>query len=289
MSRFPLIMTVDVEDWFTSSVDLFSEAAHNGGHERKPDESVLKNTLRCLELFARHGSKATFFILTTVAEVYPDLIREMLRQGHEVGIHAYRHRLVYNLTPAEFEEDLERSMDILKGVGVNQIYGFRAPYWSITKKSLWALDILKRRGLKYDASIFPIYRELYGIPDAPTVPHEIRPGFWEYPPATVRCFGINLPVAGGGYLRMLPFGLLKQMIRFNRAQGPMVFYLHPYELDPEDASMPIKLNSLKSRLYYWQQMVGRRSNPAKIERLLQMGRFQSIAGAFGWPDQSQLS
>jgi len=277
----PFVMTVDVEDWFTSSVDLFSEAAAAGQHGRKPDESVLRNTLKCLELFARHGSKATFFILTTVAEAYPDLIREIERQGHEVGIHAYRHRLVYNLAPQEFEEDLKRSLEILHGIGVKKIYGFRAPYWSITKKSLWALDILQRHGLKYDASIFPIYRELYGIPDAPTAPHEIRPGFWEFPPATARCLGVNLPIAGGGYLRMLPYGLLRPLIRRAGCSGSRIFYLHPYELDPDDAHLPTKLNSLKSRLYYWQQMIGRRGNPEKIERLLQLARFQSIVEAFG--------
>ena len=277
----PFILTVDVEDWFTSSVDLFSEAAAAGQHGRKPDESVLRNTLRCLELFAQNGSKATFFILTTVAEAYPDLIREIGRQGHEVGIHAYRHRLVYNLTPQEFEDDLKRSLEILHGVGVKNICGFRAPYWSITKKSLWALEILQRHGLKYDASIFPIYRELYGIPDAPTAPHEIRPGFWEFPPATARWLGMNLPIAGGGYLRMLPFALLKPMIRRAARNDALVFYLHPYELDPTDAHLPTKLTSLKSRLYYWQQMIGRRGNPAKIEKLLQLAQFQSIAGAFG--------
>jgi polysaccharide deacetylase family protein (PEP-CTERM system associated) len=273
-------MTVDVEDWFTSSVDLFSEAAATGQHDRPPDASVLPNTLRCLELFARNNSKATFFILTPVAAAYPDLIREMERQGHEVGIHAYRHRLVYQLTPAEFEEDLLRSLDILRGIGIERIWGYRAPYWSITRKSLWALDILQKHGLRYDASIFPIRRGLYGIPDAPTFPHEIRPGFWEFPPATLRCAGINLPIAGGGYLRMLPFALLKKFITRAQRQGPLIFYLHPYELDPADAGLPTRINRLRSRLYYWQQMVGRRGNPIKIEKLLQLARFNSIAGTF---------
>src|ERR1022692_2226280 len=108
------IMTVDVEDWYTSSIDLFAEASAD--HGRAPDASVVRNTLRCLELFAEHGSKATFFILTTVAEAYPDLIREIERQGHEIGVHGYQHRLVYNLTPSEFEEDLNRSLDILRGL-----------------------------------------------------------------------------------------------------------------------------------------------------------------------------
>ncbi len=280
MNPAPFIMTVDVEDWFTSSVDLFSEAgdAHGGA----PDPSVERNTLRCLELFERHGSKATFFILTTVAEKYPDLIREMERRGHEVGIHAYKHRLLYKLTPGEFEEDLKRSIDILRGVGVKNLLGYRAPYWSVTRKSWWALEILQRHGLKYDASVFPIRRRLYGVPDAPTEPHEIRPGLWEYPPATVRFCGVNVPIAGGGYLRMLPFWWIELMIRRARGRRPLLFYVHPYELDAQDAQAPVAMTSLKSRFYYWQQMFGRRGNPRKIESLLRLGKFESIAGAFGW-------
>jgi polysaccharide deacetylase family protein (PEP-CTERM system associated) len=274
-------MTVDVEDWYTSSIDLFAEA--DGDHGRPPDPSVLRNTRRCLELFARNRSKATFFILTTVAEAYPELIREIQAEGHEIGVHGYEHRLVYNLTPRQFEEDLQKSIAILRGVGVRHIHGFRAPYWSITKQSLWALEILKRNGLRYDASIFPIYRELYGIPDAPTIPHEILPGFWEYPPATLRCCGLNLPIAGGGYLRMLPYGLLKPMIRQAGKQGGLIFYLHPYELDPSDVQSPARPTSLKSRLYLWQQKLGREGNPRKIEKLLASTRFASIGAAYSMP------
>jgi polysaccharide deacetylase family protein (PEP-CTERM system associated) len=282
MNDTPLIMTVDVEDWFASSVDLFAGAAAAGLHARKPDPSVETNTLRCLELLAKHGSKATFFVLTTVAEAHPDLILEIERRGHEIGVHGYKHRLVYNLAPQEFEEDLRHSLEILHRIGVRHVYGFRAPYWSITRKSLWALEILQRHGLKYDASVFPIRRGLYGIADSPTAPHEIRPGLWEYPPATVRCFGLNLPIAGGGYLRMLPLALLRRMIRHEQSRRALLFYFHPYELDPEDTHAPMPIKGLKSRFYYWQQKMGRRGNPAKIEALLRMGKFSSIAGAYGW-------
>jgi polysaccharide deacetylase family protein (PEP-CTERM system associated) len=271
-------MTVDVEDWYTSSIDLFAEAACD--HGRAPEPSVVRNTLRCLELFALHGSKATFFILTTVAEAYPDLIREIERQGHEIGVHGYQHRLVYNLKPTEFEEDLQRSVGILQNIVVRPVLGFRAPYWSITRKSLWALEILQRAGLRYDASIFPIYRNLYGIPGAPVRPYEIRPGFWEFPPATCRVLGINIPVAGGGYLRMLPRALHKALIHRASKAGTLVFYLHPYEIDPTDTQPGQRLTSLKSRIYFLQQMIGRKGNPAKIHGLLRSVRFDSIAGAY---------
>ena len=272
------IMTVDVEDWYTSSIDLFAEASAD--HGRAPDPSVVRNTLRCLELFAQQHSKATFFILTTVAEAYPDLIREIERQGHEIGVHGYQHRLIYNLKPTEFEEDLKRSLDILRCLVTRPIVGFRAPYWSITRKSLWAIEILQRAGLRYDASIFPIYRELYGIPDAPVTPYEIRPGFWEFPPATCRVMGVNVPVAGGGYLRMLPGALLNALIRRASRRGNLVFYLHPYEIDPADTQAAQPLTSLKSRLYFFQQMIGRKGNPAKIEGLLNRFQFDSIIGAY---------
>jgi polysaccharide deacetylase family protein (PEP-CTERM system associated) len=271
-------MTVDVEDWYTSSIDLFAEAAAD--HGRAPYASVVANTLRCLDLFAQHRSKATFFILTTVAEKYPDLIREIERQGHEVGVHGYQHRLVYNLKPEEFEDDLQRSLGILRNLALRPIVGFRAPYWSITRKSLWALEVLQRLGLRYDASIFPIYRKLYGIPDAPVTPYEIRPGFWEFPPATCSVLGVNIPVAGGGYLRMLPGALLNALIRRASRKSALVFYLHPYELDPTDTHAGCRLTSLKSRFYFLQQMVGRKSNPRKIQNLLRGSQFDSIAGAY---------
>jgi polysaccharide deacetylase family protein (PEP-CTERM system associated) len=272
------IMTVDVEDWYTSSIDLFAEASAD--HGRAPDPSVVRNTLLCLDLFSRYNSHATFFILTTVAEAYPDLIREIERRGHEIGVHGHQHRLVYNLTPAAFEADLNRSLDILRNLVSQPILGFRAPYWSITRRSLWALEILQRAGLCYDASIFPIYRELYGIPDAPTTPHEILPDFWEFPPATCRFLGVNIPVAGGGYLRMLPHFLLKPLIRRASRTGTLVFYMHPYEIDPTDTQAGQKLTSLKSRLYFLQQMIGRKGNPRKIRSLVSGMSFDSITGAY---------
>lgn len=272
------IMTVDVEDWYTSSLDLFPEAeADHGG---PPDASVLANTRRCLELLARNNSKATFFILTTVAEAYPELIREIEREGHEIGVHGYQHRLIYRLTPAEFEQDLRKSIAILRKIGVRQICGFRAPYWSITKKSFWALDILKNNGFKYDSSIFPIRRRLYGIPDAPTQPYEVIPGLMEYPPATCRLCGLNIPIAGGGYLRIFPYALLKSIIRRAARRFRLVFYLHPYELDPADVRGMGSPRGLKSRVYLAQQMLGRKKNPRKLEALLASARFESLAAAY---------
>ena len=154
------IITIDVEDWYNSSLDLFKDT--NVEHGAKPDASVVDNTLCTLKLLAETKNKATFFILGTVAEYYPDLVKEILIQGHEVATHGYAHNLVYKLSPQEFEDDLRKSLDYLAKAECSQILGYRAPYWSITKKSLWALEVLQKLGLKYDSSIFPIKRGLYG-------------------------------------------------------------------------------------------------------------------------------
>lgn len=267
------IMTIDVEDWYNSSLDLFKDTTVK--HGTKPDPSVVDNTLFTLELLAKTNNKATFFVLGTVAEYYPDLVREMLTQGHEVASHGYAHDLVYNLSQSEFEDDLKIAMEHLTNAGCVEVLGYRAPYWSITKKSLWALDVLQRLGFKYDSSIFPIKRGLYGIPDAKTDIHEIKPGFWELPPATIRLPGINVPIAGGGYLRLAPYRIITSAIR-KSDQQTKVFYFHPYELDPTDTKLKHKVRSITSVLYWMQQKIGRKSNPEKLKRLLAEYSFTSI-------------
>lgn len=267
-------MTIDVEDWYNSSLDLFKDTTVK--HGAKPDHSVVDNTLFTLELLAKTNNKATFFVLGTVAEYYPDLVREMLTQGHEVASHGYAHDLIYNLSQSEFEDDLKIAMEHLTNAGCSDVIGYRAPYWSITKKSLWALDVLQKLGFKYDSSIFPIKRGLYGIPDAKTDIHEIKPGFWELPPATIRLPGLNIPIAGGGYLRLAPYRIITAAIRKSNQQQTKVFYFHPYELDPTDTKLKHKVRSITSVLYWMQQKVGRKSNPEKLKRLLTEYSFTSI-------------
>jgi len=268
------VITVDVEDWYHSSLDLFKDT--DVKHGAKPDVSVVDNTLRTLDLLSRTGNKATFFVLGTVAEHYPDIIKEILNGGHEVATHGYSHKLVYNMKPEEFENDLKISLEHLSQAGCGQILGYRAPYWSITKRSLWALEILSKLGFKYDSSIFPIKRGLYGIPSAATYPHKVLENLWEFPPATVSLLGINFPIAGGGYLRMAPYWLIASAIRKSSSQRVRIFYLHPYELDPTDIQMKHKVKSFGSVAYWFQQVVGRGSNPDKLQRLLSEFKFTSI-------------
>lgn len=268
------ILTIDVEDWYQSSLEIFDGSPSAA----RSDPSVVTNTLQCLELLRETKNQATFFVLGSVAEDFPDLVKEILREGHEVGSHGYGHELVYKMSRQAFEEDLKRSLEALHRAGASEILGYRAPYWSITKKSLWALEVLERCGFVYDSSVFPIRRRLYGIPDAPTVPHKISAGLWEFPPATVPILAQNFPVAGGGYLRLLPYGFISGAIR--RMNGPGVFYFHPYELDPSDLKLRHQTNSLKNILTRAGQVLGRSNNPQKIKRLLSEHRFTTMEEAF---------
>lgn len=267
-------MTIDVEDWYHSSLDLFKDTDIK--HGSKPDVSVVDNTLLTLDLLSKTANKATFFVLGTVAEHYPDVVREILNREHEVATHGYSHKLVYNMTAAEFEDDLKISLEHLSKAGCSRVLGYRAPYWSITKHSLWALESLSKLGFEYDSSIFPIKRGLYGIPDAPTYPHKVSGGLWEFPPATIKFLGINLPIAGGGYLRMVPYRIVASAIRKSSSRQVKIFYFHPYELDPTDIQIKHKVKSLGSAAYWLQQMFGRGSNPDKLQRLLSEFKFTSI-------------
>ena len=268
------VLTIDVEDWYHSSLDLFKDSPVQ--HGAKPEPSVVDNTIQALDLLSRTDNIATFFVLATVAEHYPDIVKEILNKGHEVATHGYCHKLIYNMRPEEFEDDLKISLEHLNRAGCDRILGYRAPYWSITKRSLWALGILRKLGFKYDSSIFPIRRGLYGIPGANPSVHKIAEDFWEFPPATIRMFGINWPIAGGGYLRLMPYKLISRAISKSISKYVRVFYFHPYELDPTDVHLKHKVKSAGTVAYWLQQKLGRGSNPDKLKRLLSEFKFTSI-------------
>ena len=227
-------MTVDVEDYF--HVSVFDGVVPRRRWEQL-ESRVCANTDRLLEIFDAGGVTATFFVLGWVAERCPDLVRRIAERGHEVGSHGYGHRLVYDQTPRQFREDVHRSKAILEAAGVAPVYGYRAPSYSITPRSLWALDILIDEGFRYDASIFPVHHDRYGIPVSGRHPYRVereRGGLWEAPGSTVRWGPLNMPVAGGGYFRILPYAWTKWGIaRLNRVERrAAIFYLHPWEIDP---------------------------------------------------------
>ena len=221
---------------------------------------VVENTRKILSLLDTHNVKATFFVLGWVAEKFPSLVQEIDAQGHEIGCHSYYHRLVYDLTPEEFREDTKKSKDLLEQITGKKVKGYRAPSYSITKKSLWALYVLEELGFEYDSSIFPIYHDRYGIPDVPRYSFQWdlsqkQPQYvidttsklinqstnkpitkiTEYPISTSLILGRKIPVAGGGYFRLFPYWFTSMALKRinNKEQQPFIFYLHPWEVDPQ--------------------------------------------------------
>ncbi len=269
-------MTVDVEDYF--QVSAFASVVardHWGDYESR----VAANTDRLLGIFAEFGVHATFFVLGWVAERNPDLARRIASAGHEIASHGYSHCLVYEQTLAEFRDDIRRSKATLETACGRPVLGYRAPSFSITKKCLWALDVLVEEGIAWDASIFPIRHDRYGIPSAPRHPHLIGNGLLEIPASTVRVGGVNLPVAGGGYFRLLPYAWTRWGIhRVNTTERkPVVFYLHPWELDP---AQPHIAAPWLGRLRHYRNL---HRTEARLRQLLSEFSFDSIASAIPVP------
>lgn len=228
-------LTVDVEDYF--HVSAFASAIKQRDWEEHPLR-VENNTRRLLDLFDTHGIKATFFVLGWVAERKNTLIREIADRGHEVACHGYSHQLVYNQSPEVFREETTRSKKILEDITQMPVRGYRAASYSITEQSMWALDILAEAGFDYDSSIFPVRHDRYGVPDAPEYPYQMEtPNGYplvEFPLSTARVFRYRLPVAGGGYFRLYPYWLSRAGLKqVNRRGQPFIFYLHPWEIDPD--------------------------------------------------------
>jgi polysaccharide deacetylase family protein (PEP-CTERM system associated) len=234
-ARIVNAMTIDVEDFF--QVSAFDDVVPRVAWESYPSR-VVNNTRRFLKIFDEHGVTATFFVLAWVADRHPELVTEIARAGHEIASHGYGHHLVYNQTPEVFREDVRRAKGILEDLSGRKVRGYRAPSYSITRRSLWALDVLLEEGYTYDASIFPIRHDRYGIPGAPRHAYALprtAGTLTEAPPSTVRIGPMNLPVAGGGYFRLLPYWWTRWGIaRINRHESkPAIFYLHPWEIDPD--------------------------------------------------------
>jgi polysaccharide deacetylase family protein (PEP-CTERM system associated) len=229
-------LTVDFEDWY-QGLEI-PQASWAGYEDRLPASGR-----RLLALFAERGARATFFILGAVAERHPELVREIAAAGHEIGTHGWSHTLVYQMTPETFREELVRSIRLLESLTRQHIVGHRAPFFSITRRSLWALDILGEEGLRYDSSVFPVLNYRYGIEDAPRWPYAVREGdggLIEFPISTWRVLGRNLPVSGGAYFRIFPYALTRTALRsINREGKPVVFYVHPWELDPGHPRIPL--------------------------------------------------
>jgi polysaccharide deacetylase family protein (PEP-CTERM system associated) len=223
-------LTIDFEDWY-QGLEI-PQTAWAGFEDR-----IVPVGHRLLTLLAEAGVRATFFVLGYIAERHPDMVRAIAAAGHEVGTHGYSHTLIYNQTPEVFRAELTRAVRVLEEITGRPVVSHRAPFFSITKDSLWALDILGELGIRYDSSIFPVVNYRYGIADAPRWPYEIKSAqhtLTEFPISTWQVMGKNVPIAGGAYFRIYPYAFTRQGLRaINRQGRPFVFYLHPWELDPD--------------------------------------------------------
>lgn len=224
-------LTIDVEDYFqVSAFEKNVTPAQWDGFESR----VVRNTTRIIEILSEHDTKATFFIVGWVAERFPQLVRSIVNAGHPIGCHSYLHRKVYSLTPDEFREDTRKAKALLEDISGQPVSGYRAPSYSITKKSLWALGILEEIGFSYDSSIFPIVHDNYGIPGSPRFPYvHSSLNLKEYPISTAVILGKPFPVSGGGYFRLFPYWFTRMALRSinTKERQPFIFYLHPWEID----------------------------------------------------------
>jgi polysaccharide deacetylase family protein (PEP-CTERM system associated) len=264
-------MTVDVEDYF--QVSAFERHVPRARWDTF-ESRVCQNTERLLNIFDRASVTATFFVLGWVAERFPGLVRRIAACGHEIASHGHGHRLVYELTRDEFSEDLRRARGALEDACSTHVRGYRAPSYSITRQSLWALDVLVEQGYTYDASIFPIHHDRYGIPHSPRHPYLVdRPlgTIWEFPGATVRWGSQNLPIGGGGYFRLLPYEWTRRGIAHvnNTERKAVMFYLHPWEIDPDQ---PRIRAPLRSRLRHYTNLA---RTEERLLRLLSEFKFDS--------------
>lgn len=266
------ILTIDVEDYF--QVENFTKVIKTSDWG-KYESRVAQNTEKILRILEDTNIKTTFFVLGWVAERFPRLIEKIHKAGHEVASHGYDHRLVYKQKPDEFRRDLRKAKDILEDIVQRPVVGYRAPSYSITKKSMWALDILMEEGFRYDSSLFPIHHDKGGMPDSKRYPFRIynhKKYLWEFPLSTVRIRNRNIPFSGGGYFRLLPYSFIKWSIESINNEGrPAVMYLHPWEFDPSQPK--IKADYLSMFRHY----VNMSKTEGKLKELLGDFEFKSIA------------
>lgn len=271
------ILQIDVEDWYCE-LDIEDWKFH--------EDRVVAATGTVLDILKEANTFATFFVLGYVAEHYPELVMRIKDEGHEVATHGYAHKLISRQKPRQFEEDLLKSIKILEKITGSQrrILGYRAPWFSITEETSWAIDILKQTGLRYDSSIFPVKTNLYGVPQASLFPYRISSSniksddpntdFLEIPLSVYRVPGGShkIPIAGGFYLRFFPYPFIKYALRkINKQNQAAVCYLHPWDLDPEQPKIP----SI-SWHHYWRLS----STENKFRQLLRDFKFTSVREYF---------
>jgi polysaccharide deacetylase family protein (PEP-CTERM system associated) len=266
------VFSVDVEDYYqVSAFEKVIPKEDWGAWESR----VVANTMKILELLETARVRGTFFILGMVAEQHPHLVRDIHSAGHEIASHGYAHQRIHLQTPEVFREDVRRSKEILESITGEEICAYRAPSFSITKKTGWACRVLVEEGFRYDSSIMPVYHDLYGIPDAPLGIYRIETSagpLFEFSPPVVEWRKIRVPVGGGGYFRLYPFFWTHRAFRqLNRRQESFIFYIHPWEVDPQQPR--VNGASWRSRFRHYLHL---KTTEKKISRLLQDFSFEPL-------------
>jgi len=265
-------VTFDVEDYYQvealrSLVDFEDWPSH--------ESRVEQNVRKLLDILDAQKTKSTFFVLGWIGERFPEIVRMIHRHGHEIACHGYAHRMISDQTPDEFRHDIRIAKATLEDIIGEKVLGYRAPTFSIMRRTLWALDILGEEGFQYDSSIFPVHHDRYGIPDwnryIQAVPLRNGTIIIEVPPLTARLLKLNLPVAGGGYFRLAPLWISFWAVRRMNAEGhPAVIYLHPWEFDPAQPRFPIP------PLHRFRHYVNLSTTESKLRRLLTMCSFTRL-------------
>lgn len=264
--RSPVVnaLTIDLEDWYQGLSSTSQQSDRWPGFE----DRIVPNAQKILSILAEAKVKATFFTLGYVADQFPELVRAVADAGHEIALHGYYHRRVFQMTPDAFRAELLHGRSAVEKASGTSLAGYRAPMFSINRSSLWAFDVLQEQGFLYDSSVFPTRNMLYGFPDAPRQPY--RPcqdsPFTEFPMSTVTMLGLTWPISGGFYLRSMPYALFRRAVARLNAQGQsLVLYLHPWELDLHQPRLNLRLKTLRERFtHYW----GRRTIEQKFRSLL---------------------
>jgi polysaccharide deacetylase family protein (PEP-CTERM system associated) len=259
--------TIDLEDWY-QGVPISWE------RRQRSERRLQVGTDRLLELLDRHGARGTFFCLGSIATEHPEVLRRIVAAGHDIGSHGVSHDLVYEMTPERFREETRSSVRDLEDCVGRKVESYRAAYFSVTRRSLWALEILAAEGIRYDSSIFPVHNWRYGIADYSRVPLRVdTPSgpILEFPLSTRRVLGRNLPTTGGAYFRIYPYWLTRSNIAASEREGmPVVFYLHPWELDPGHPVVRFKARAMATHY------VNLRATVPRLQRLLSDYSFTTL-------------
>lgn len=264
-------LTFDVEDWYQSTYNKNAQVR----------SVVIEQTSKVLDILNDTKVRATFFIQGFIAELFPQIVKEIHKLGHEIGTHGYAHEFIFNQTPSAFADDLDISIKLLEDLIGEKVIGYRAPDFSVIEQSLWVLDILAQKGILYDSSIFPIKNKRYGIPNFKRHFHYVDENLQrliEFPLSTIKVFGKNLPISGGGYFRLLPYTIIGSALKRINAEGMSVMvYMHPYEFDPYDiSSIPRISNGLSDNLFRFMQNMNRKKSEMKLRKLLRDFDFSTV-------------